>query len=190
MPRTNRTRYTILGVLTHGAMSGYDVKSFIERSIGNFWRESYGQIYPTLKALEAEGLVDRERREGSGRPDRNVYSITRRGSETLREWLVLPAEPEIPRHELLLKLFFGAQVDPEDNLRHIARYRAQAAEALVMLRSTSERLIVSRPDAADLPFWLLGIRLGVMVNEGVVDWCAEAEAVLRGATTAEDLFVT
>lgn len=188
MPRTNRTRYTILGVLTHGPMSGYDVKSFIERSIGNFWRESYGQIYPTLKALEAEGLVERETLEGDGRPDRNVYSVTLRGRETLRDWLVLPAEPEIPRHELLLKLFFGVQVDPEDNLAHVARYRSQAAEALEKLRGISGRLIADRSDAADLPFWLLGIRLGVLVNEAVLRWCAEADEVIRGDAEPEGLF--
>ena len=44
MARSNRTRYTVLGTLTHGPMTGYDIKKFIESSINNFWRESYGQI--------------------------------------------------------------------------------------------------------------------------------------------------
>jgi DNA-binding PadR family transcriptional regulator len=169
-------------------MSGYDVRNFIARTISNFWRESYGQIYPTLRVLESEGLVDKQTREGKGRPDRNVYSLTPQGRETLREWLVLPAEPEIPRHELLLKLFFGAQVAPEDNLLHIARYRAEAAEALEMLRGTSERLIATQAGKKDLAFWLLGIRLGALVNEGVLAWCDEADAVLRGESRPEDLF--
>jgi len=35
--------FAILGVLSLGAMSGYDVKKLIERSIAHFWNESYGQ---------------------------------------------------------------------------------------------------------------------------------------------------
>lgn len=190
VPRKNRTRYTILGVLTHGAMSGYDVKSFIERSIGNFWHESYGQIYPTLRVLEEEGLVERATEEGRGRPDRNVYSITASGKETLREWLVLPAEPETPRHELLLKMFFGTQVEPEDNLAHVERYRAESLETLDMLRDASSRLIETVPDDDNLPFWLLAIRLGVLANEVVVKWCDEADRVLEGEIRAQDLFET
>lgn len=188
MPRTNRTRYTILGSLTYGPMSGYDVKRFIERSVGNFWRESYGQIYPTLKKLEAEGLVEKQTQEGQGRPDRNVYSITGPGQAALREWLVVPAESEVPRHEFMLKLFFGTQMSTEDNLAHIARNRAETAETLKRLKETSELLIQHKKGAEALPFWLLGLRLGIRVNEEVLEWCDEAEAVLRGETAAEDLF--
>jgi len=188
MARTNRTRYTILGALTHRAMSGYDVKQFIEQSIGNFWRESYGQIYPTLKSLESEGLVDKETRAGKGRPDRNIYSLTSRGREVLRAWLLTPAESEIPRHELLLKLFFGAEVGAEDNLAHIARYRDEATEALHKLRGTADQLGELHPENEGLPFWLLGVRLGSLVNDAVLAWCDEADAVLRGEKRAQDLF--
>lgn len=57
-------------------MSGYDVKQFLESTIAHFWNESYGQIYPTLKALEAEGLVEGHDDEGDGR-GRRVYTLTR-----------------------------------------------------------------------------------------------------------------
>ncbi len=56
--RKTTTSDALLGMLTMGATSGYELKQRIERSIGNFWSESYGQIYPTLKRLEREGLVE------------------------------------------------------------------------------------------------------------------------------------
>ena len=90
MPRANRTRYTILGVLTRGPMTGYDIKRYIEISVGNFWRESYGQIYPTLRSLTEDGLVRRQTRQQRGRPGRHVYSITGKGRKELREWLLCP----------------------------------------------------------------------------------------------------
>ena len=38
---------------------------------------------------------------------KRIYSITEEGRERLKEWLAVPPQPEIPRNEMLLKLFFG-----------------------------------------------------------------------------------
>jgi len=40
-----------LGMLTEGEASGYDLKKHFERSVGHFWSESYGRIYPMLAQL-------------------------------------------------------------------------------------------------------------------------------------------
>src|ERR1700722_14027305 len=100
----------LLGLLTMKPMSGYDIKALIPQSIGNFWSESYGQIYPSLKRLAETGLVEKKTQRQKGKPDRHVYSLTEDGRARLRDWLKLPVVAEVPRHELLLKLFFGAHV--------------------------------------------------------------------------------
>ena len=56
-PRSSSTSEALLGLLTIEPMSGYDLGLVIRDSIGHFWNESYGQIYPNLKRLAAEGLV-------------------------------------------------------------------------------------------------------------------------------------
>ena len=43
MPRVNRTRFAILGMLTSGPRSGYDLKKDFEEQISNFWSESLGK---------------------------------------------------------------------------------------------------------------------------------------------------
>ncbi|MGH9601902.1 MAG: PadR family transcriptional regulator, partial [Terriglobales bacterium] len=48
---TNTTRFALLGLLSLGPQSGYDLKKRMEQSIAHFWSESYGQIYPTLRRL-------------------------------------------------------------------------------------------------------------------------------------------
>ena len=58
MARISRTRFAVLGSLTLGDRSGYDLKREIERRMSAFWAESVGQIYPTLKHLQNEGLVE------------------------------------------------------------------------------------------------------------------------------------
>src|SRR5277367_6833605 len=112
MDENGTTANALLGLLSIKPMSGYDVRQLIPESIGHFWRESYGQIYPALKRLAAAGLVTRRTERQKGRPDRNVYSLTAAGRKQLRDWLGTPAAQAVPRDELLLKLFFGAHAKP------------------------------------------------------------------------------
>src|SRR5437867_4405478 len=106
MPRSNKTTHVVLGLLGVSPMTGYDIKKQVEEVTGHFWRESFGQIYPVLGRLCAEGLVTRSAERNGGRR-RFVYRITPRGRQALRRWLRTPPEPDPVRRELLLKLFFG-----------------------------------------------------------------------------------
>ena len=179
MARMSRTRYTVLGVLTLGPKSGYDIKKFIERSIANFWRESYGQIYPTLKQLDSEGLVSHKVQDQPGRPDRIVYRITQKGRRELRNWLVQPIEIEIPRHELLLKLFFGTQVSIDANLEHVRQYRADVDTWLEQLNEGDRLLRAKYGDSDQGIYWLLTVRQGILVEKALRQWCEEAEVALK-----------
>ena len=179
MARQSRTRYTVLGVLTLGPKSGYDIKKFIERSVGNFWRESYGQIYPTLKQLDADGLVSHNIEDRQGRPDRIVYRITDKGRQELRDWLVQPIEIEIPRHELLLKLFFGTQVPVEANLKQVAQYRREVETCIDQLNEGDRLLREKYGDTDQGSYWLLTIRQGILVEEALRQWCEEATTELE-----------
>ena len=66
----------LLGLLTIEPMSGYDLGQAIRTSVGFFWNESYGQIYPNLKKLAAEGFVTAKTERQKGKPDKRIYSIT------------------------------------------------------------------------------------------------------------------
>ena len=126
--RESTTRYAILGVLTLGPMSGYDIQQTIQRTIAHFWRESYGQLYPALARLDAEGLVSRRVEPQTGRPDRHVYSLTPAGWTTLCAWLARPVAPRrTERNELLVKLFFGRHIGAATAAEHVRRYRDELA---------------------------------------------------------------
>ena len=49
--KENKSKYAIMGMLSMGPMSGYDIKKRFEKSLSYFWNESYGQIYPILRKL-------------------------------------------------------------------------------------------------------------------------------------------
>ena len=108
MSKENKSKYALLGVLSLGSMSGYDLKKTIEESVGYFWKENYAQIYPMLKVLEHEGLAVGSTEKHEGKPDRRVYTITEHGKEVLKDWLVEPfGGMQVERNELLLKLFWA-----------------------------------------------------------------------------------
>lgn len=102
-------RHAILGIVDWQPMHGYEIKRVLEEGISTFWPVNLGAIYPSLRRLEAEGLV-RYRREASpeGRPDRKVYEVTDAGREELGRWRRLPPEgPAQSRVPLFLKLLFA-----------------------------------------------------------------------------------
>ena len=110
MARENKTRNALLGLLSIGPMSGYDMKKLTDFSLGYFWSENYGHIYPILRKLGEGSLITRHTERTRGRPDRNVYRLTGKGEKELDGWLDIPAEKQSIRNEFLLKLFFGRRL--------------------------------------------------------------------------------
>ena len=178
--RSNTSRYALLGLLSLGPRSGYDLKKLIDRSIAHFWSESFGQIYPILRRLEAEGLARRRSQRQDGKPDRQVYSLTTKGQEELQRWLEQPARPEGFRSELLLKLFLGAHVSPEVSIRQIRDYRKRQQARLATYAGIEKRLRTEGAAHPDLPYWLLTLRHGQRRAAALSRWSDEALTVLHG----------
>jgi PadR family transcriptional regulator, regulatory protein AphA len=175
------TPNALLGLLSLGSMSGYDIRQLIPRSIGHFWSESYGQIYPGLKRLTAAGLVKKKTERKKGSPDRHVYSLTPDGREQLRSWLKLPgAAEEVPRNELLLKLFFGAHISPSINREHVQRYLESKQKELQVYRAIAKSLKKEAARDPQLPFWLMTLNFGRHHSAAMVKWCKETLTELEG----------
>lgn len=51
-------KYAILGLVHKEEMSGYDITSQFKQEIGQFWSAKHSQIYPELKRLTEEGLIE------------------------------------------------------------------------------------------------------------------------------------
>jgi PadR family transcriptional regulator, regulatory protein AphA len=167
------TPNALLGLLSLRPMSGYDIRALIPQSIGHFWSESYGQIYPALKRLAAEGLVERKTEQQKGKPDRHVYSLTAAGRARLRDWLKVPVVPEPPRSELLLKLFFGAQVGPWESREHVKKFMEAQLRALEIYDATAKRLRREHAKDAQLPYCLMTLSFGRHRCAALVKWAKE-----------------
>ena len=169
----------LLGLLTIAPMSGYDLGQAIRESVGFFWNESYGQIYPNLKKLEAEGFAASKAERQKGKPERRIYSITKKGRERLATWLKVKPQTEIARNELLLKLFFGVQVSPEISIQHVERMVENERAFLDEFRRIEREVIAERQHFPDAPYWKMAARYGQLELEAHLRWGEETLAELR-----------
>ena len=169
--RRNRTAYAVLGFLANEAKSGYEIKQDIEERAGHFWSESFGQIYPVLKKLTTDELLEKVDSEDSGQRSRQRYAITEKGLNELKEWITDPAEYATIRSEFLLKLFFGSHVELENSLQHLEEYknwhiRRQSLFAKYMKILAEEEI----PNTANAIFQVATLEFGMESTQMALDW--------------------
>src|SRR5262245_3827330 len=167
----------VLGLLSFGPRSGYDIKASVDRSTRFFWAASYGQIYPELRSLEDRGLIEGED-SPTGRRRRRVYRITAAGRGALVEWLASPIETIELRDESLLRLFFADALPHAEALLLLEGRRRGHEQYLDVLRAIDDL------PGEDPPFVDLVLRWGIAFNEWGVQWCDEQLGRLRSATAA------
>jgi DNA-binding PadR family transcriptional regulator len=75
-PKVGRgdVRAAIIALLAEEPMHGYQIITELTERSGGVWRPSPGSVYPTLQAMEDQGLVTANSSEG-----RRVFSLTDEG---------------------------------------------------------------------------------------------------------------
>jgi PadR family transcriptional regulator AphA len=170
-------KHALLGFINYGPMTGYELKKFFDTSVAHFWNAELSQIYPALKQLEGEGLVEMKVKVQEDRPNRKVYSITQAGREELLQWLAEPAEMEQVRDPILIKVFFGSALKKDqlvavlrnsiENSNHVVAYLEQA-------RAFVDRFVGSIGLQQEGDFWSLTIEAGLKIHRAEVEWAQEA----------------
>lgn len=171
----SRTAYVILGMLSiEPNKSGYDIRKAIEDTVGHFWSESYGQIYPTLKRLTDKGMIVSTKPNKDARKGRQQYSLTDEGRACLSEWLAIPYQNDPPRNEFLLKLFFGREVDLSVSIVHVRDYQEKNRKLLATLAAV-EKFAQGQPSGeAPPPHWMLTLTLGIALSRTALEWSEDA----------------
>jgi len=110
----------VLGLLAEGDRSGYDLLKRAERSVAHMWAPAKSQLYAVLPRLVEAGLAGRRTVRQTGRPDKQVYRLTRAGRAAVGQWL--ETAPPKSWDELLLKVFFAELCSREELLRQLDAY--------------------------------------------------------------------
>jgi PadR family transcriptional regulator, regulatory protein AphA len=177
--REATTRYVILGALeADGPLSGYDIRGWIAQSVGYFWTESFGQLYPELKRLAGEGLIAPVREARRNPRDRQRYRITADGRRVLQAWVEQPARKEPVRAEFLLKLLFSRRPGPAAARRHLEDIRsAQAARARAF--AGARAAMDQAAESPDLVYALMVLRYGQRISAMRLAWVEESVRLLE-----------
>ena len=181
-------KYAILGLLNYSDMHGYRIKEHIEKNFGHMWSINFGQIYPSLKELNKDGLIHMLEVAPSenGGPHKKLYSITPKGKDKFSQWLAAPPQkPMLIRDPFLLKFaFFGFGAD-EQSIKimdeQIENFEAQLKRRQINRKRWERQGVYVR----------LLAELGVTQNEMYLEWLrharTEIEKSLKGSVQKRNL---
>lgn len=172
--------HAILVALDEQAGSGYDLARRFDRSIGYFWTATHQQVYKVLARMESDGWVRATLVAQEGRPDKKHYDLTESGRVELRRWLAEPAEPEVTRSELAVKVRGASAGDARAVLAEVRRHRELHAQRLETYLGNEKREF---PDPTRLRgrrlHQYLVLRGGITYEHGAIEWCDEIIAALQ-----------
>ena len=152
-------------------MSGYAVREAIRDQLGHFWSESFGQIYPTLASLTADGLVSKQPGERSGS---SVFELTAAGRGQLLELLRAPEVSTPPRNGLMLRVFFGHTIGPDAVAELVEQTREQVRGQLATFDAIIRMMEHETDYPEHRPYWALTVSAGRHSALASLAWCDEA----------------
>lgn len=165
-------RHALLGLLSEGPASGYDLLKTFEVSLANVWPATQSQVYGELSRLAEAGLVEVGAEGPRGRKE---YSVTPAGLAEMRHWLteVKPA-PLAKRSEVLLRVFFLGQVGPAE-ARTYLRKQAETAERRER-KLAAMKEVVEREEGDLSAHGLMALEWGLRFNAMHAEWARWAES--------------
>ena len=176
MPKSG---YLILGLLSFGERSGYDLKQLADTSVALFYASpARSQVYTELRRLAEHGYATEREVEQTDRPDKRLYSITESGRDALRDWLEnTPTSDDVIKSHLLLKVFFGSRMDRAALIEEVRRYRDDSLRFREMLHEI-------RSGCSGEPgtlFTYMTTGLGIAHSHANESWADEALQLLESA---------
>ncbi|MGA1740740.1 MAG: PadR family transcriptional regulator [Pseudohongiellaceae bacterium] len=107
------TKILCLAALSLGKASGYDIGKKLEDPFGHFVDVARSGVYPVLKSLEEEGLVQSEIVEQEALPNKKIYDLTDAGRDFLKAELEVLVPTHKIRSQFMFLLFFAEMLSPE-----------------------------------------------------------------------------
>ncbi|MGE5370595.1 MAG: PadR family transcriptional regulator [Solirubrobacterales bacterium] len=171
--------FIILGCLKMRDMTGYEIKKTMSFSTTFFSHVSFGSIYPTLKRLEADGLVTSDESTENGRLKKS-YAITPDGRKAFDDWLRSPLPQLVIKYDMLVRLFFARNLEPE-------RLQEMITEHIDQLQELSDDLTSVRggPGQKGDKFQKYTIEFGLDFYAFLMKWFEKIGADLAAEEAAD-----
>ncbi|MBL6862214.1 MAG: PadR family transcriptional regulator [Pelagibacterales bacterium] len=124
-----------LGILRSGPATGYVIKSVLEGPLNQIYNLSFGSIYPALSKLTKEKYVTVKQHAQDKKPDKKVYTITKKGISYFEETLLEESGKYVRsgnysdqiKSEFAMLLLFSKSL-PKQNIKLILDERILSAQ--------------------------------------------------------------
>jgi DNA-binding PadR family transcriptional regulator len=104
-----------------------------------YWSGNNNQIYKTLLELQKDGMITYETIHQDGSPSKKIYSVTQKGIEELKEWIVsASAVPEFKK-PFLIQLAWADMLSKEELSELLTRYEKEVETQLTLQKEKFDR---------------------------------------------------
>ena len=149
-------KLAILGFLKRGPIHGYELKSLIEKEMGDWTSIAFGSIYFALKKLTENGFVEHFDTDKNGnRPSRIIYKITDKGEKEFSRLLnELWNNSDRQYYPFDIALFFSSFISSKEALSYIDKriYELDFAEKYIELHKNDQMSLDNIPRIAEAVF--------------------------------------
>lgn len=174
-------RHALLGLLAAGPKNGLALKRRFDETAGYAWSAKHPQIYRELKVMLADGLIEHV---GSGPRGKKLYSVTQRGLDQLRLWLIRSTPDRTVRNEALLRSFFLWLLQPDDSHAHLVGEAAFHRQQLTTFESLAQQVDATPSDEPAARFARIALEYGLRSEQMALDWSEWARTRLLSLTPA------
>ncbi|MEU4509099.1 PadR family transcriptional regulator [Nonomuraea wenchangensis] len=167
-------RHAVLGLLSEGPASGYDLMKLFDVSLSNTWPATQSQLYAELGKLADAGLVTVAAEGPRGRKE---YAITEDGLAELRRWITDVEPTRVNRSDMLLRVFFLARIPPEQARAYLRDQADLAAERLAYMESIRP-FVESGTDNLSR-YGRIALEYGLRLSQVQREWAEWAESQIK-----------
>ena len=181
-------RHGILGLISNGDKTGYEVMTVFRDSLNHFWKAQTSQIYRELQTMEKAGWISQTHIPQVGKPDKNVFSITPAGRDELLRWLRDDSTPLSFKNPLLMKTFFMGELPVEESiaffeaLENVSVFPDNGRQAST--NADMYQQAIDHPEKAI--YWKRTIEFGRRYELMQREWCAYCIQELEGLRHLQD----
>lgn len=183
-------RHALLGLLRERPAYPYELADRLSRRLGPSWAINSGQVYQTIKRLEAEGLV-KEVRGGEVNEDRGFRVITPAGEAEYESWASKQLRARRPsRQPLIVKIALGGHERLADHLRELDLLEQACVEQLSEIaRRMDEAPVQGVMVRADQVALRLSLASDMYEAEGQLRWVRHARETVQWLASQDAVWI-
>jgi DNA-binding PadR family transcriptional regulator len=152
--------------------SGYELTKWMQVVGQHCWSVEHSSVYPALRELEKDGLIQSERAPGTRGPERSIYSLTNAGLDKLRAWVAHASPRPAIKDEQILRVLCFDLLPHDTALRQIREVRAEHQAQLEFF--LARQAVLTEQQLGPL----LVTRRGVLAEQAYIAWCDEVADML------------